>query len=83
VKVSGRAGVKIHIDSKDLSVTSFIVKWISFAFVTTVCDLVRMAEFAQSAFSPARRGHLRGGGQGKTGRKSCKKNFPGCAIHAT
>jgi hypothetical protein len=83
VKVSGRAGVKIHIDSKDLSRTSFIVKWISFALVTTPCDLVRMDEFGLSAFSPARRGRPRGGGRGKTGQKSCKKNSQGCAIHAT
>jgi hypothetical protein len=83
VKVSGREGVKIHIDSKDLTRTSFIVKWISSVFVTTACDLVRMAEFGQSAFSPAPQEHLRGGGQAKTGQKSCKKNFPGCAIHAT
>jgi hypothetical protein len=83
VKVSGQAVVKIHIDSKDLSVTSFIVKWISFAFVTTVCDLVRMAELGLSAFSPAQQPRSRDGEQPKTGQKSCKKNFQACAIHAT
>jgi hypothetical protein len=75
--------VKFHIDSKDLSRTSFIVKWISSTFVTNACDSVRMAEFGQAAFSPARRPRVRGGGQPKTGQKSRKKNFRGCAIHAT
>jgi hypothetical protein len=83
VKVSDPSGVKFHIDSKDLSRTSFIVKWISSAFVTTACDLVRMVEFGPAAFSPARQGRLRGSGYGKTGQKHVKKIFRGCAIHAT
>jgi hypothetical protein len=70
VKVSGTSGVKFHIDSKDLSWTSFIVKLISSAFVTTACDLVRMAEFGKSAFSPPRRGRLRGGEYGQTGQNT-------------